>query len=263
MIMVLLFVLTACLVGGLSLVVYFAVSEEIKRRRELNLIRLVTPTWRGEWAERKMIPMLIGMGFDPRAIFHDLYVRKPNGSYTQVDLAVATKVGIIVFEIKDYGGWIFGNERQTYWTQLLAYGKEKHRFYNPIMQNAGHIQALGQNLLKNPDVPFYSVVVFFGRCELKDITYAPGRSCVVSSYFVRRAVSDILLNPPALYGDKNEVMEVLAQAVRNGNDPAIVCSQRQTVRNASRNAPPSTYKRSYAPFFRFSFFSWRRRRRWF
>ena len=33
---------------------------------------------------------------------------------TQVDVVVATKKGIIVFEIKDYSGWIFGNEQQRY-----------------------------------------------------------------------------------------------------------------------------------------------------
>lgn len=71
-----------------------------------------------------------------------MYIQKTSGEYTQVDVAVATRTGIIVFEVKDYSGWIFGNDRQKYWTQLLAYGKEKHRFYNPVMQNAGHIQAI-------------------------------------------------------------------------------------------------------------------------
>lgn len=68
------------------------------------------------------------MGINPRAIFHDLYIQKPNGEYTQIDVAVATKTGIIVFEVKDYSGWIFGSEHQKYWTQLLAYGKEKASF---------------------------------------------------------------------------------------------------------------------------------------
>jgi len=36
-----------------------------------------------------------------------LYIRKHNGDFAQIDLVVATKVGIIVFEVKDYRGWIF------------------------------------------------------------------------------------------------------------------------------------------------------------
>lgn len=80
-----------------------------------------------------MILSLLKEGINPKAIFHDLYIQKTNGEYTQIDVAVATKAGIIVFEVKDYSGWIFGNGHQRYWTQILAYGEEKHRFYNPVM----------------------------------------------------------------------------------------------------------------------------------
>ena len=41
-------------------------------------------------------------------IFHDLYVEKHKGHFSQIDLVVVTEVGIIVFEVKDYSGWIFG-----------------------------------------------------------------------------------------------------------------------------------------------------------
>ena len=61
-------------------------------------------------------------------------------AHIQIDVAVATKACIIVFEVKDYSGWIFGNEHQRYWTIIFTYGKEKHIFYNPVMQNAGPIQ---------------------------------------------------------------------------------------------------------------------------
>lgn len=118
-----------CLIIGIAYLVYI-------KRKERELIEQVTPITRGEWSERKVILKLLKEGINPKAIFHDLYVQKPNGEYTQIDIAVATKVGIIVFEVKDYSGWIFGNEHQKYWTQLLAYGQERHRFYNPVMQNA-------------------------------------------------------------------------------------------------------------------------------
>ena len=88
------------------------------------------------------------------------YIQKPNREYTQIDVAVATKAGIIVFEVKDYSGWIFGNEHQKYWTQILAFGKEKHRFYNPVMQNYGHIQAIRiASIVSNPS-SIYSFSIF-------------------------------------------------------------------------------------------------------
>ena len=124
------FIFLICLVAGIAYLIYV-------KRKERELIEQVTPITRGEWSERRVVLKLLKAGITPKAIFHDLYIQKPNGTYTQVDVAVATKVGLIVFEVKDYSGWIFGNEHQKYWTQLLAYGKEKHRFYNPVMQNAG------------------------------------------------------------------------------------------------------------------------------
>ncbi|MEZ5004824.1 MAG: nuclease-related domain-containing protein [Bacteroides graminisolvens] len=90
-------------------------------------------------------------GINPKAIFHDLYIQKPNGEYTQVRCSRCDKSWhYCVWGVRDYGGWIFGNEHQRHWTQLLAYGKEKHRFYNPVMQNSGHIQAIRQCLPQNP-----------------------------------------------------------------------------------------------------------------
>lgn len=157
------FIFLICLVASIAYLIYV-------KRKERELIEQVTPITRGEWSERRVVLKLLKAGINPKAIFHDLYIQKPNGTYTQVDVAVATKVGLIVFEVKDYSGWIFGNEHQKYWTQLLAYGKEKHRFYNPVMQNAGHIQAIRQCLPQNPGIPIYSVIVFFGSSEFKDIT---------------------------------------------------------------------------------------------
>ena len=51
----------------------------------------------------------------------------------------------------------------------LSYGKEKHRFYNPVLQNKYHISQL-QRILKEK-VPFYSVIVFYGNCRLEDISF--------------------------------------------------------------------------------------------
>jgi hypothetical protein len=56
--------------------------------------------------------------------------------------------------IKDYSGWIFGKGNQTKWTQVLAYGREKYCFYNPIMQNNGHISALRKQLKQFEQIPF-------------------------------------------------------------------------------------------------------------
>lgn len=73
------------------------------------------------------------------------YLPKADGETTEVDVILLHESGIYVFESKNYSGWIFGNESQTFWTQTLPSGKgksQKSRFFNPIMQNAGHILSL-------------------------------------------------------------------------------------------------------------------------
>lgn len=42
-----------------------------------------------------------------------------------MDIVVATpQGGLLAIEVKDCSGWLFGNEKQQYWTQVLNYGKK-------------------------------------------------------------------------------------------------------------------------------------------
>lgn len=152
---------------------------------------------------------------------------------------VATKAGIIVLEVKDYSGWIFGNEHQKYWTQILAFGKEKHRFYNPVMQNYGHIQAIRQCLPNNPDIPIFSVIVFFGNSEFKNVTCNADNTFIIYPHSIRQVVADIMLQPDANYGNKYEIMELFTTAVQNGDNSMIVSSQINSAIYHNLNKPHS------------------------
>ena len=66
-------------------------------------------------------------------------------------------------------GMIFGSGNNTNWTQVLSYGRKKYKFYNPIKQNNNHIKELRKTLKQFEEVPFFSVIVFFGDCELKEV----------------------------------------------------------------------------------------------
>ena len=63
-------------------------------------------------------------------------VTKGENDFSQIDLVLATKQGIVVFEVKDYKGWLFGAGNHNNWTQVLAYRRRKYRFYNPIKQKS-------------------------------------------------------------------------------------------------------------------------------
>ena len=176
----------------------------------------------GNLAEQALISDLKNYGIDPKAIFHNLYVRKSNGKYAQIDVVVLTNRGLIVFEVKNYSGWIFGNEQQKYWTQVLAYGKYKYKLYNPIMQNAEHIRALRQNLPQNPSIPIYSIVVFYGSAKLKNISCSSHDTYLIYSNSICDVLQSIKKKPLIKDFNKEEVCNVLNKVSKNSKNPFII-----------------------------------------
>lgn len=202
----------------LSIAVYYICTEI----QDQKLLKTVTNLNRGTRSERKMVLRLLKSGIKPTAIFHDLYLHNGNGNYSQIDLVVATKVGIVVFEIKEYSGWIFGTENQREWKQVLAYGNQKYQFYNPILQNKKHVEDL-KKFYHFDDIPFFSMIVFFGNCELKNGLDLPRRTLLIKYSKVMDSFNEIIQNnQPANYGDKWEIVNLLKQAVRNGENSTIV-----------------------------------------
>jgi len=212
--------------GIVCLVVFILLVREIRERK---LLETVTRRNRGTATERDLVLKLLKYGIPAQAIFHDLYVRKQDGRFCQIDLVVATKVGMIVVEVKNYSGWIFGNGYHHQWTQVLAYGKRKYRLYNPIMQNSKHVSDLKKKLRQFEAVPFYSIVVFYGDCELKDISFVPSGTFLVKSNRVLEVIDRLMNNNElAHYTNKYEVLQILSEAVKNGEDED---TQLQHVRN--------------------------------
>ena len=188
-------------------------------RKNLELIETVTNLNRGTNSERDLILKLLKNGIPPQTIFHDLIVKKRNNKFSQADIVLATTQGIIVIEVKSYGGWIFGNGNHTNWTQVMAYGEEKYRFYNPIKQVKSQISSLKNRLDQFENIPFFSVIVFCGSCRLKEINYVPEKTYVVKPHRLNEVLNLIMdNNPPAPYTNKQEVVDVLKEAVSNGSN---------------------------------------------
>lgn len=187
--------------------------------QDLKLLKSVTQPSRGTRSERQMVLQLLKNGIPAQVIFHDLYFINKSGTISQVDLVVATKVGIIVFEIKEYSGWLFGTGDQTNWTQVLAYGKEKYQFYNPIIQNQKHIVSIINQLDQFRNIPFYSIIVFFGNCQFKDISNVPEDVSLIKSWEIKNTIDGIINeNQPAKYLNKTEIVNLFKIAVKNGED---------------------------------------------
>lgn len=133
---------------------------------------------KGEQGEKEIERVLLLLNEDENAvhgkILRNLYIPKRDGSTTEIDLAYITKYGIYIIESKNYKGWIFGREKDLYWTLTLSQNK-KYRFYNPVQQNRNHIIHLHDII--GMDVPLFNFVVFTGKCEIK--------SCDVDGYRTR------------------------------------------------------------------------------
>lgn len=201
--------------------------------QDLKLIKTVTKLNRGTRTERLMVLKLLKAGVPKQTIFHDLYLKKTGNHYSQIDLVVATKVGIIVFEVKKYKGWIFGLADQTYWTQLLAYGRYRYKFYNPILQNKKHIEDLKKQLPQFQNIPFFSFIVFFGDCTFKNLKYVPNGTFLVKSSMAIKIFSEIIeQNEPAKYYNKKQIVNLLSEAQINGENAEI---RKMHIQNIKRN----------------------------
>lgn len=199
----------------LVLGVILFLSKNIKNEK---LISTATGLHRGNRAERKLVLALLKKGIHPDAIFHDIYLQKRNGKFSQIDAVVATAVGLIVIEVKCYSGRIYGSGNHTYWTQVLAFGREKYRLYNPLFQNRRHIEELRKMSTQFAKIPMFSVIVFYGNCEFFAMDQMPNDTILIKSHEIDKAIDGILQrHPAAQYSNKREIMSVLNKACENGD----------------------------------------------
>lgn len=216
------------------------VISYLHHRQNMKLLCTVSSPDRGTRAERRLVISMLRRGVHPKAIFHDLYLQKRNGEFSQIDIVVVTPQGLLAIEVKDYSGWLFGNEKQQYWTKVLNYGKEKYRFYNPIMQNAGHIKALREQSEQLAHLPIFNVVLFAGNCTLKNVNYWAYNTFVGYANNINYVLKKIKKFPLAQYTDTKGVVRLLSQAVENGNNPEIIARHLDFVRRNCVGDPPST-----------------------
>ena len=136
-------------------------------------------------------------------VFNDLIIPDADGT-SQIDHVVVSDIGIFVIETKNYQGKIYGNGKSSEWYQYL--GENKYPFYNPILQNAGHLKCIAR-ALHMPESHFVSIVVFPNQTTLKvDAQSAVLHFCELTDY-IRQYSSSISLTPEqieSISGSLNE-----------------------------------------------------------
>jgi len=68
--------------------------------------------------------------------FNDIMIEN-NGYTCQIDTMLLTKKALYVIEFKDYSGWIFGSETNTYWKQTFTHYKARTSVNNYTNSGVG------------------------------------------------------------------------------------------------------------------------------
>ncbi|MCT2408990.1 NERD domain-containing protein [Chryseobacterium antibioticum] len=132
------------------------------------LIKYYTPKIKGFIGENKASKALKRLNKEKYTVLNNIEFNI-KGSTSQIDHIIVSNYGIFVIETKNYKGWILGYEKDKSWIQAIY--KYRRKFYNPILQNQGHIYAL-KHVLKNYQyLRYYSIITFTKRATLKTKTY--------------------------------------------------------------------------------------------
>jgi hypothetical protein len=141
-----------------ELVVAFAVIFYVRKQ---------IPFWIGQRGENFVSRCLRQLDATHyRTIDNVLLPSEGNLATTQIDHVVVSNYGIFCIETKTYKGWIFGDARQEYWTQVIY--RHKERFYNPLRQNYAHVKAVEKLVTSRyPNAKIYSFITFPAADKLK------------------------------------------------------------------------------------------------
>ncbi|WP_242634642.1 NERD domain-containing protein [Bacillus timonensis] len=147
------------------------------------LVGLGLPNVKGFLGEASVRLYLSKLDKEKYKVFNDVLIPLKNRKASQIDHVVVSPYGIFVIETKNYKGWIYGDSKSKYWTQVFY--KRKEKLYNPIWQNYGHIKALQEYLGIEKEELYHSIVSFSNRATLKKIeTSGTNTSVIYSSRLV-------------------------------------------------------------------------------
>ena len=75
-----------------------------------------------------------------------------------IDCVLLTDGGVVVFDIRDYVGRVFGGDKINEWTQMI--GVKSHKFPNPLIELPARIHAVQEIV---GDIPVIGHVIFTCR----------------------------------------------------------------------------------------------------
>ncbi len=160
-------------------------SEEVSKtvKEVNNIIKDTRIQVKGGLGELRLDFILSRLGKD-YVIIKDIIVPGSNKT-TQIDSIVISIYGIFVIECKNFSGYIYGNDKDKVWTQIVR--KTKNTFYNPLRQNYAHIKAI-ENIIGNK-YNIYSIIVFSDKAILKNVMISGNNIRVINESEILSTIS--------------------------------------------------------------------------
>lgn len=156
--------LTIILILILAIAIMVAVLiDYLARKRKSEPVSTWKETTHVNEGEGRVARLLSKLPVEQYKVINDLMVLY-NGHTVQIDHVVVSQYGVFVIETKNYHGSIYGGNDSEYWTRVL--GGRRFGFYNPIIQNKGHVSALS-NMLSLDEYVFVSIIAFAENVEFK------------------------------------------------------------------------------------------------
>lgn len=185
-----------------------------------------TPSYKGFYLEKKVDLKLAKYCKDKPNTrnYWDLMVSE-DGRTAQIDNMLVTSSAIYVFELKNYKGRIHGSTDDYKWTQTIKYenkkrGKNgktytkvhvaKNQFYNPILQNKRHCEAVAGIL--NPELPVHNVVVFNNKTNLKKLNHKNESTYVIKRKALPKLINELETKFSSLISE-DRIKEIDAQII--------------------------------------------------
>jgi hypothetical protein len=184
------------------------------------------------------VSRLFFMGLDTNEykVLHNITLQNTEGKTTQIDHIIVSIYGIFVVETKNYQGWIYGNEIDQQWTQVIY--KKRQQFYNPIKQNQGHIRALKGTLSEYKNIPFISIINFSPKASLKAIQIQSSHVYVVYTHRVNSIIKSMRV--PVL--SHSELVNI-AERIQRQNNKSLSSEHIINIRNKRSNRSDAIAKR--------------------
>lgn len=155
--------------------IVFKMLLQINNKKSQINENIDSPESLGAKGELEIFEVLKDLESSPLFLFNLYLPTKNKDKFSEIDVIMIHSSGIYIFESKNLKGWIFGNENNRFWTQVLCYRqgkqstKQKNRFFNPILQNKIHIRNF-KRYSKNRPILFYNYVIFSDKAKFKDVT---------------------------------------------------------------------------------------------